>query len=293
MCWPGSSSTVLTASLTGVPPGSRVLMTSMPVPASRYRRRSARRTARVDLPAPSGPSRTRNSPRIISESRGQVDEPELQAEHFPDLFAQQVHADRFGHVMAAVHGVHADLERFVENGVLRLAGKECVQAVFGSRQHVPGSPAADDAERLDLWLAAFQKHHRFTQLRFDHLRQFPAVHHVRQAAFHADGPAAELAEVLEIEHPQPACETPVVADLAVGVQRDVRGVQAQAVVEEELDPAAVRAGYRFRLSPEQSVVDYQHLCAHGNSLFECRHAAVDSNSNRGYLTRTLDLQAVE
>src|SRR5690554_1154728 len=115
------------ASLTGVPPGSRVRITSGALPPdarSCSRSRLASLTDSVDLPAPSGPSSATNSPRTSSESRGQVDEAELQAELLLEFLAQQVDADGFGHVVTTEHGVHPVLERFVEQVMLGFPGQE-------------------------------------------------------------------------------------------------------------------------------------------------------------------------
>src|SRR2546423_10065049 len=58
MSWGNLSATFRAASATGVPPGSRTVTTSWPSATSRV----ARLRARVDLPAPSGPSTTTNTP---------------------------------------------------------------------------------------------------------------------------------------------------------------------------------------------------------------------------------------
>jgi hypothetical protein len=91
--------------------------------------------------------------------------------------------------------------------------------------------------------------------------------------------AVVFAKRLDALKPQKLRQTGVVSHLRVLVQRQVRGVQADIVIQQELYPPPVVPRKAQGRSPEKPVVDKDHARAPFRRPFKSFHAGVHGKSD--------------
>jgi hypothetical protein len=135
--------------------------------------------------------------------------------------------------------------------------------------------------------------HRLAQRALEEVGEVAQRERRGEDAGHADGAAAPGPERAHLVEPDELGEAPVVAHLGVRVEGEVRGVEADVVLQEEREPLAVRARHGQGRAPEEAVVGDQHVGAGLGRLFHGGEAAIDGDGDLLDVGGAFDLEPVE
>ena len=185
----------------------------------------------------------------------------FEAEPLPDMRARACTPTCLGRIVPGVDNIHAPLHR-VEVGVMRsFAGDEGVEAgVPCGGDHVPGAAGDDPHPAHPLGSPGDEPRpggrgpERMTHLEEERIASGEPR---RGMAPDPDRGATIVAEPPLHLDPEPPGEHDVVAHLGVEVERDVRGVDRDVLLEQRADAAVAPSGDRHVPVPEEAVVNQQ------------------------------------
>jgi hypothetical protein len=242
-------------------------------------------------------ARSREQARIgrLSDGIGHVEEGVLEAEALGQMLSQGLDAKRLGGVVAGGDDVQGELAGDGHDALGGFAGEERLGAGIGGLGHVVGAAAADDPEAGDGVGAGALDERGLAGDRGDLLgelrkRQPP----VGQRGDETDGATAVRGEGLQlVASAEGLGEQGVVAELWVGVERQVVGGEGEVGVEEQLQPAlqgGVDGGEAG--PPEEAVMHEEQTGAAGGGELEELGVGGDAGVDALDLLGAGDLQAV-
>src|SRR6266508_4128201 len=195
------------------------------------------------------------SPAPASDRVGNVDEFMLRPESLGHQLSKPPDSKGLGCVMPRADEVEPSLARVGHRMLGRLAREECVEPELGGALNLRGTGSGDDANRAhDLgpgveneWLAVEELGDAAKQGRGPHAFGAPPDD--------ADRPPPDLGERTRVQlESEPSTEQGVVADLAVGVERQVVGGDGEPLVQGEAEALGHLIAERPWLRvPEKSV----------------------------------------
>jgi hypothetical protein len=229
---------------------------------------------------------------LTSEAGGVVEEGPGDVEFFGEVLGEGLNAEGFGGVVAAVVDVEAEFFGEGIGPVATFAGDEGIDS-FGVRflEFVP-CPAGDDSNFLNFCGAARDGFGRGAEGAGEAGFEFGAGE--CGAELEADGLAILVEEkwfgILESER---GGELGVVAELRVGIEREVGAVDGEVVFEEEFEEGVAFAGPGMGGAPEEAVVNDEEIGAGGDGFLDGGGGGVDGGGDFGDGAVVLNLEAVD
>ena len=140
--------------------------------------------------------------------------------------------------------------------------------------------------------AAYQARFGF-QLRAELFFKFGGFDELFRVAEKADVVTVVIAEWFKPGQFGQLCQPRIVAELRMGIERQVYPVQADIVSEHDPEPFGVNAGETARFpAPGNTVMNEDKIEMSGGGVFEQRQAAVHAEKNAFHFRRAFDLESV-